>query len=141
VLGTQRVLNLGTTQTEAVEVLRAGLTSAQAIFSAGLEPLKRLLVDRVGEIRIATLYANSYQVVSATLGVASIVGPAFTGAAIPALASPGVSPAPADAVPQPRCGLRRPVGPRLLTLRERARPAAYLVDLLNTPAGPVPRES
>jgi len=132
VLGTQRVLNLGTTQTEAVEVLRAGLTSAQAVFSAGLEPLKRLLVDRVGETRIATLYANSYQVVSATLGVASIVGPAFTGPAIPALASPGVSPALLIRFPSLGAVFGDLSGRTCSHCASVLGPAAYLVDLLNT---------
>ena len=131
-LGTQRVLRLGPTQTEVIELMRAGLTSAQAIFSAGLDRLNALLGDPIDQTRVATLYANAYQVVSATLGVASIVAPALTGPAIPALTSPGVSAAMLTRFPS--------LGAIFGDLSARTcshcasvlGPAAYLVDLLNT---------
>lgn len=86
VLATQRVLNLGTSQAEAVDVMRAGLTSAPAVFSAGVEALNRSLGERIGESRVAAIYATATLMVSATLGMASISAPALIGPDIPALA-------------------------------------------------------
>ena len=131
-LGTQRVLRLGPTQTEAIELMRAGLTSAQAIFSAGLHRLNALLGDPIDQTRVATLYDNAHQVVSATLGMASIVAPALTGPAIPALTSPSMSAVLLTRFPS--------LGAIFGDLSSRTcshcasvlGPAAYLVDLLNT---------
>lgn len=132
VLGVQRVLTLGATQAEAVEVLRAGLANAQGVFSAGLDRLNVLLGDRMDPARIATLYGNAYQVVTATLGVASMLAPALTGPALPALASPGGSATLLTRFPS----LGAIFGDLSARTCEHCAsvlgPAAYLVDLLNT---------
>jgi hypothetical protein len=131
-LDTQRVLSLGATQTEAIEVMRAGLTSAQAIFATGLSKVNVVLGDRIDQMKIAELYGKAHQVVSATLGVASIVAPAFIGPAIPALGSPGVSEALLTRFPSLGVIFGDPSARTCSHCGSVLGPAAYLVDLLNT---------
>jgi hypothetical protein len=132
VLAIQRVLNLGATQMEAVEVIRAGLSSALDVFSAGLEPLKSSLGGRVDPARIETLYGTAYELVSATVGVASIISPALSGPAIPALADSQDFSTLLTRFPSLQAIFGDLSTRRCAHCASVLGPAAYLVDLLNT---------
>jgi hypothetical protein len=130
VLGAQRMLTLGATQPETLNLIRSGLSSADAIYAAGPERLRQALGNQVDDTRLNALYGNAQQIVTAALGVMSLAAPAFSGPTLPALAEPKISTQLLTRFP----GLGTIFG----DLSRRAcshcgsvlGPAAYLVDLL-----------
>lgn len=137
----QRVLELGSTQAEAIGFLRARLTSATAVVSAGREALTGVAAGWLDESRADAVFSAATLQVSAMLGVASTVVPAVVGPRIPALGGGPASLETAESGPVRDLLARFPsLGAIFGDQSARActhcgsvlGPAAYLVDLLNS---------